>query len=116
MRPRCSRCRRAASCRCRACACVRVWQRGLALSAPHPPSPSPPPPSPPPQLYVANLQDYSYHIGQLVSLTPSQFCRAALHYRRGRRLDAPLTSLALAKPALYEARDDAEMQPEMRPR
>jgi len=63
------------------------------------------------QLYVANLQDYSYHIGQIVSLTPSQFCTAALHYQRGRRLDAPLTSLALAKPALYEADSEHPLPP-----
>ena len=25
--------------------------------------------------YMANLQDYSYHMAQMVSLTPSQFCK-----------------------------------------
>mmetsp|Transcript_24839 Transcript_24839/g.73745 ORF Transcript_24839/g.73745 Transcript_24839/m.73745 type:complete len:382 (-) Transcript_24839:141-1286(-) len=67
------------------------------------------------QLYIANLQDYSYHMGQMVSLTPSQFCRAALHYRRGRRLDAPLTSLSLAKPAIYEADGEHPLQPAPEP-
>mmetsp|Transcript_9302 Transcript_9302/g.18792 ORF Transcript_9302/g.18792 Transcript_9302/m.18792 type:complete len:410 (+) Transcript_9302:94-1323(+) len=51
--------------------------------------------------YMANLQDYSYHIGQMVSLTPSQFCRAATHFQRGRRLQKPDT-LVPSKPAIYE--------------
>lgn len=51
----------------------------------------------------------------MVSLTPSQFCRAALHYRRGRRLDAPLTSLSLAKPAIYEADGEHPLQPAPEP-
>ena len=55
------------------------------------------------QLYVASLQDYSYHIGQMVSLTPAQFCRAASHYQRHRQLgDDTLTTLQLAKPTIYE--------------
>jgi hypothetical protein len=56
------------------------------------------------QLFVANLQDYSYHIGKMVSLTPAQFCRAASHYQRGRRITGErLGTLMLAKPAIYEA-------------
>jgi len=49
--------------------------------------------------YMANLQDYSYHISQMVSLTPSQFCRVAAHHQRGRRLQF---LDFLAKPGLYE--------------
>lgn len=56
------------------------------------------------QLFVANLQDYSYHIGKMVSLTPAQFCRAPSHYQRGRRFTGErLGTLMLAKPAIYEA-------------
>jgi len=46
------------------------------------------------QLYIANLQDYSYHMSQMVSLTPSQFCRAAEHFQRGRHIpmDLPASS------------------------
>jgi len=51
--------------------------------------------------YMANLQDYSYHISQMVSLTPSQFCRAATHHQRGRRLQM-LDPLVRSKPAIYE--------------
>jgi len=55
------------------------------------------------QLCIANLQDYSYFVGKMVSLTPSQFCRAASHYERGRRVSADsFSSLVLAKPAIYE--------------
>ena len=52
----------------------------------------------------ANLQDYSYHISQMVSLTPSQFCRAAAHHQRGKRLQL-LDPLIRAKPGLYEVDD-----------
>ena len=45
------------------------------------------------------MQDYSYHISQMVSLTPSQFCRVAAHHQRGRRLQF---LDFLAKPGLYE--------------
>lgn len=54
--------------------------------------------------YMANLQDYSYHISQMVSLTPSQFCRAAAHHQRGKRLQL-LDPLIRAKPGLYEVDD-----------
>jgi len=58
-------------------------------------------------LYIASLQDYSYHIGQLVSLTPAQFCRVAEHQQRGRRVGSErMLSLTLAKPAIYEADDE----------
>ena len=40
-----------------------------------------------------------------VKLTPAQFCRAAQHFQRGRRLDT-LTPFRLAKPAVYEADDE----------
>jgi len=51
--------------------------------------------------YMANLQDYSYHISQMISLTPSQFCRAATHHQRGRRLQM-LDPSVRSKPAIYE--------------
>lgn len=67
--------------------------------------------------YMANLQDYTNHLAKLVSLSPSQFCRAALHYQRTRRLarlemrgdDRDLAArhaLARAKPAVYEADEE----------
>lgn len=59
------------------------------------------------QLFIANLQDYSYHMSRMISLTPSQFCRVATHYMSGRRLGAePLTGILLAKPTVYEADAD----------
>jgi len=58
-------------------------------------------------LYVASLQDYSYQMAQLVSLTPSQFCRSAEHHQRQRRLEAlARPSHLLGKPTIFEA-DDA---------
>lgn len=57
------------------------------------------------QLYAAYLQDYSYHISRLVSLSPSQYCRAAEHYQRDRHIPHDLPSLILAKPMIYEADD-----------
>lgn len=57
------------------------------------------------QFFIANLQDYSYQMARFVKLTPSQFCRAAQHFQRGRRLDT-LTPFRLAKPAVYEADDE----------
>ena len=33
-------------------------------------------------LYLANLQDYTYHMSKLVSLPPTQFCRSAQHHQR----------------------------------
>ena len=56
-------------------------------------------------LSQANLQDYSYQMQSFVKLTPAQFCRAAQHFQRGRRLDT-LTPFRLAKPAVYEADDE----------
>jgi len=52
--------------------------------------------------YMANLQDYSYHMAQMVSLTPSQFCRVAQHHQRGRRLQMLDDASGCAKPAIYE--------------
>jgi len=57
-------------------------------------------------LYMASLQDYSYQIGRIVSMTPSQFCRAAEHHQRQRRLGSTLQPQLLAKPTIYEADDD----------
>ena len=54
--------------------------------------------------YMANLQDYSYHMSKMVSLTPGQFCRAAVHHQRGRRLQ-PMDAQLRAKPAIIEADD-----------
>jgi len=52
--------------------------------------------------YMANLQDYSYHVSKMVALTAGQFCRAAAHHQRGRRLQ-PMDALMRAKPAIIEA-------------
>lgn len=67
--------------------------------------------------YMANLQDYTNHLSKLVSLSPSQFCRAALHYQKVRRLSmlemcgdernhAARHALARAKPAVYEVDEE----------
>jgi len=42
----------------------------------------------------------------MVSLTPAQFCHAAEHHQRGRRVGEPLIALKLAKPARYEADEE----------
>jgi len=62
------------------------------------------------QLFMANLQDYTYHIGKLVCLSPSQFCRAAQHFQKTRSIAQHLDPLKLAKPAIYEADDDIAQQ------
>ena len=59
-------------------------------------------------LYVANLQDYSYQMTKLISLTPSQFCRSSDHHQRHSRL-ADLAPRSLAKPTIYEADDEAPL-------
>merc|ERR1719198_878067 len=59
--------------------------------------------------YMANLQDYSYQMSKMVSLTPAQFCRAATHFQRGRRFQN-LDALLRAKPAIYEADDKDSLQ------
>ena len=51
----------------------------------------------------ANLQDYSYHMSKMVSLTPSQFCKAAEFFQQKRHIERPVTERLLAKPAIYEA-------------
>lgn len=63
------------------------------------------------QFYMANLQDYSYHVGKLLSLTPAQFCRAAEHHQK-RKLES-LRPFDLAKPATYEADPDANLKIEL---
>lgn len=57
-------------------------------------------------LYMANLQDYTYHMKKLVSLTPSQFCRSAEFFQQQYRLPSNLDARRLARPAIFEA--DAE--------
>ena len=56
--------------------------------------------------YLANLQDYTYHMAKLVSLSPAQFCRSAEHHQRVCRLpDRPADELHVrffAKPAVFE--------------
>mmetsp|Transcript_27354 Transcript_27354/g.57536 ORF Transcript_27354/g.57536 Transcript_27354/m.57536 type:complete len:133 (+) Transcript_27354:711-1109(+) len=49
----------------------------------------------------ANLQDYSFHMTKMVSLSPDQFCKVAEHHQRQRRVEYPLTALQLSKPAVY---------------
>merc|ERR1719198_2801195 len=41
-------------------------------------------------------------MSKMVSLTPGQFCRSAVHHQRGRRLQ-PMDALLRAKPAIIEA-------------
>lgn len=56
------------------------------------------------QLYLANLQDYSYHMSKLVSMPPTQFCRSAEHHQSVRRLPPSdkLSVRAYARPAVFE--------------
>ena len=60
-------------------------------------------------LYLANLQDYSYHMAKLVSTPPSQFCRAAAHFQAARPLPPSdqLSLRAYARPAVFEVADGA---------
>jgi len=60
------------------------------------------------QFYLANLQDYTYHMGKLMRLAPSQFCRSAEHHQETRRLpsSALLEARDLARPGIIET-DDA---------
>jgi len=61
--------------------------------------------------YLANLQDYSYHMSRLVSLSPSQFCRTAQHFMQRSRLNAAaLAPRNLARPAILESNDDYALQ------
>jgi hypothetical protein len=54
------------------------------------------------QLFIANLQDYSYFMSKMVSLTPSQFCKVAESFQQQRHMESPVTERLLAKPAIYE--------------
>ena len=57
------------------------------------------------QFYLANLQDYSYHMAKLIRTPPSQFCRSAEHHQRLSRLpvtEAPLSLRYYARPAVFE--------------
>jgi len=65
-------------------------------------------------LYLATLQDYTYHMGRLVSLPPTQFCRSAQHHQRIIRLGADgalkrdgdtLDARFFARPAIIETAD-----------
>jgi len=61
--------------------------------------------------YLANLQDYSYHMSRLVSLSPSQFCRTAQHFMQRSRLNAAaLAPRTLARPAILESNDEFALQ------
>ena len=54
-------------------------------------------------LYLANLQDYSYHMSKLVSTPPTQFCRSAEHQQMIKPLPAETMSLRYyARPAVFE--------------
>uniref|UniRef100_A0A7S3AXH0 PAS domain-containing protein n=1 Tax=Haptolina ericina TaxID=156174 RepID=A0A7S3AXH0_9EUKA len=64
-------------------------------------------------LYMAHLQDYSYEIGRMVSLTPSQFCRSGEVHQRQRHLSQIRPGL-LAKPTVYEAADEVQLTRPMR--
>lgn len=57
-------------------------------------------------LYMANLQDYTYHMKKLVSLTPAQFCRSAEVFQQHNRMPASLGKKRLAQPVIFEADAD----------
>jgi len=62
--------------------------------------------------YLANLQDYTYHMGRLVSLPPTQFCRSAEHFQRARRLPSSSSAAApryYARPAIIETDDECAL-------
>ena len=60
------------------------------------------------QLYLANLQDYTYHMSRLVSTPPTQFCRSAEHHQSARVLpENALRFRYYARPGVLEAGDDA---------
>lgn len=64
--------------------------------------------------FLANLQDYTYHMSKLVSLSPSHFCRSAEHHQMPRRCwtaDELLTSRCLATPTVIEMSDDYPLAP-----
>uniref|UniRef100_A0A7S0LAH5 PAS domain-containing protein n=1 Tax=Coccolithus braarudii TaxID=221442 RepID=A0A7S0LAH5_9EUKA len=54
------------------------------------------------KLFIANLQDYSYHMTKMLSLTPAQFCKAAEYFQRVRPIAQDVTMHMLAKPTCYE--------------
>jgi len=68
-------------------------------------------------LYLANLQDYTYHMAKLVALSPTQFCRSADHHQTMQRLqpahppDQQLSLRYFARPAVFETDDAAPLVP-----
>jgi len=62
--------------------------------------------------YMANLQDYSFHMTKLVSLTPTQFCKSAEAHQHRRRIPSGtrLNSRSLATPAIFEADDNFDFE------
>lgn len=56
----------------------------------------------------ASLQDYTYTIGKLVSLTPAQFCRSAQFHQRQRHV-GNLKQDLLPVPMIYEADELVEL-------
>lgn len=62
------------------------------------------------EFYIANLQDYTYHISKLVSRSPSQFCRSAEIHQCTRRLPSRKASLRLlAQPTPIETDDEFDV-------
>ncbi|KAL3895543.1 MAG: hypothetical protein SGPRY_013487, partial [Prymnesium sp.] len=58
--------------------------------------------------HMASLQDYTYTIGKLVSLTPAQFCRSAQFHQRQRHV-GDLKQDLLPVPMIYEADELVEL-------
>jgi len=59
-------------------------------------------------LYMANLQDYTYNIDRMVSLTPTQFCRSADFHQR-QRYARDIQPELLARPSVYEVNDQTDL-------
>mmetsp|Transcript_25442 Transcript_25442/g.64684 ORF Transcript_25442/g.64684 Transcript_25442/m.64684 type:complete len:426 (-) Transcript_25442:472-1749(-) len=62
--------------------------------------------------FLANLQDYSYHMSKLVSTPPTQFCRSAEYHQHMRHLPKPSEGYLrlLARPSVIETDDTCELR------
>lgn len=61
-------------------------------------------------LFAARLQDYSYRLNKLVSLTPAQFCKSDQHLQCCIRLGKMARARSLARPIAIEATDDLDCE------
>ena len=57
-------------------------------------------------LFAARLQDYSYRLNRLVSLTPTQFCKSGDLFSMRIRLNELQTAQSFAQPRIIEVTED----------